>query len=437
MKIADHYFNRGNSKILHKDFAGAITLFDKGIEINPKFAKAYYHRGIAKNFNQNLVGNSFDLNKNFEIQFDEGEIFQKNEFNDNEKLINSADSIADFDRAIEINPWFANAYYSRAMVKSGFQNREVVASDILSVKKGHIDDKKYAQKRMNLQETRHEDFSAGIVDFDKAIEIDPEYAEVYHTRGLAKNHQQNLTNSIPDRNNVKINHPDLNRSNHPTLNPLNNPKDFNGAISDFDKAISLNPQFADAYYCRGLAKNYFQDPAVLNVWNPTEPSQIMEAYEKDSISTEFENYDSGKDFDGIIADFDMAIKINPRHDKAYCSRGLIKIFSQNKEKNDLHRIKVIANTDVEAYLTAKSETRLNTMDYSGAIADFDKAIQINPMFANAYYHRGVAKIYCRDRIGAMLDLSRAIEIDPSYGKIYNHGLFSGIFPVPHDERNMN
>ena len=48
MKIAQQYFNRGNSKIFLQDYAGAIVYFDKGIEINPKFAKAYYQRGLAK-----------------------------------------------------------------------------------------------------------------------------------------------------------------------------------------------------------------------------------------------------------------------------------------------------------------------------------------------------------------------------------------------------
>lgn len=62
-------------------------------------------------------------------------------------------------------------------------------------------------------------------------------------------------------------------------------KDYQGAINDFNQAININPQYAEAYYSRGNAR--------------------LEL----------------KDYQGAINDFNQAIKINPQYGDAYSSRG--------------------------------------------------------------------------------------------------------------------
>ncbi len=49
----------------------------------------------------------------------------------------------------------------------------------------------------------------------------------------------------------------------------------------------------------------------------------------------------------------------------------------------------------------------------GALADFDKAIEMRPNYANAYYGRGVVKKATGDLDGAITDLTKAIQIRPS------------------------
>src|ERR1019366_6173522 len=73
-----------------------------------------------------------------------------------------------------------------------------------------------------------------------------------------------------------------------------NKGDFDGAISDFDQAIALNPRYSEAYYCRGIAK------------------------------------EGKSDLDGAIADYSQAVALNPRYAWAYFNRGSAKL-----EKGDL------------------------------------------------------------------------------------------------------
>jgi tetratricopeptide (TPR) repeat protein len=51
-------------------------------------------------------------------------------------------------------------------------------------------------------------------------------------------------------------------------------------------------------------------------------------------------------------------------------------------------------------------------DLDGAIADFTKAIELNPKFTAAYYDRGSAKANKGDLEGAIADCTKAIELDP-------------------------
>jgi len=55
-----------------------------------------------------------------------------------------------------------------------------------------------------------------------------------------------------------------------------------------------------------------------------------------------------------------------------------------------------------------------------AIADYSKAIELNPRYAIAYHNRGFVyrKIGEYDR--AILDFTKAIEIDPKYASAYYH-----------------
>ena len=55
----------------------------------------------------------------------------------------------------------------------------------------------------------------------------------------------------------------------------------------------------------------------------------------------------------------------------------------------------------------------STGDHKGAIADFDKAIKLNPKDEYAYNNRGIAKESTGDYKGAIADWGKAIELNPS------------------------
>ncbi|NIP31627.1 MAG: tetratricopeptide repeat protein [Candidatus Dadabacteria bacterium] len=62
-------------------------------------------------------------------------------------------------------------------------------------------------------------------------------------------------------------------------------------------------------------------------------------------------------------------------------------------------------------------------DWSGAIENFNKAIELAPNDADAYYNRGNAKGALGNYKGAIEDFNKAIELAPNNADVYsNRGL---------------
>ena len=57
-----------------------------------------------------------------------------------------------------------------------------------------------------------------------------------------------------------------------------------------------------------------------------------------------------------------------------------------------------------------ANTKVKKKDYLGAINDYSKAIELEPDFAEAYFNRGLTRIFLDDMEGGSLDLSKAGEL---------------------------
>jgi tetratricopeptide (TPR) repeat protein len=90
-------------------------------------------------------------------------------------------------------------------------------------------------------------------------------------------------------------------------------------------------------------------------------------------------YAAKRDFDRAVADYDEAIRIDPKFAFPYSNRG------------DARRL----NGDVEQ-----------------ALADLDQAIRLDPNFANAYYNRGLAREAKEDLQRALADFNKYVELAP-------------------------
>ena len=69
---------------------------------------------------------------------------------------------------------------------------------------------------------------------------------------------------------------------------------------------------------------------------------------------------------------------------------------------------------------AGAESKFAKGDYPAAIAEYTRALELDPKFAEAYVSRGEAKSVTGDREGAIADYTKVIELDPKSADAYNN-----------------
>ncbi|WP_310418459.1 trypsin-like peptidase domain-containing protein [Chamaesiphon sp. OTE_8_metabat_110] len=69
---------------------------------------------------------------------------------------------------------------------------------------------------------------------------------------------------------------------------------------------------------------------------------------------------------------------------------------------------------------ASAAQKYRNRDYRGALAEYDRVIQLQPNSSPAYNYRGVLKVKIQDFEGGLADYNRAIQLDANYGEAYSN-----------------
>jgi tetratricopeptide (TPR) repeat protein len=197
------------------------------------------------------------------------------------------------------------------------------------------------------------------------------------------------------------------------------------AISNYTKALEINPRDAEAYYNRGIAydnKGQY-DQAISDYTKALEINpRDAEAYYNRGIV-----YNRKSQYDEAISDFSKALKIDPRHAGAYYNRGIAynKKVQYDQAVSDFNKALEINPRFAEAY-RSRGSTYDDKGQYDDAISDYNKALEIDPRDAEAYYNRGIAYDNKGQYDQAISDYTKALEIDPRDAwTYYNRGVAYG------------
>jgi len=308
IKGAYHYLNESLLKYNVKDYQGALSDLNKSIELNPNFFMFYYNRANVKLKLKDFKGSINDCNKtiesipNFVLAYNIRGL-AKNGIKDFKGAIN------DFDKAIKIDNNFASAYGGRGIVKSSLKDIEGAISDfdkaikidsknhIFFVSRGGIKffsglKKEGCQDFQKAKELGFSDAQILINKFCNSSKTAKEYFESAIIKGRSKDYKGALT----DYNKAIEINPKLVIALNNRGNIKSDLKDYEGAISDFNKALVINPKDIFAYSNRGLAK-----------------AKI-------------------KDYSGAISDFTRAISLDPKDIGSYMGRGITQQMAGNKKE---------------------------------------------------------------------------------------------------------
>lgn len=132
-----------------------------------------------------------------------------------------------------------------------------------------------------------------------------------------------------------------------------------------------------------------------------------------------------KKYQEALQNFDQALAMNPRHERAYRMRGdlLRQLGEDQKAINDYSQA-IKQNPDFSTTYINRGKAYEAVGDYRKAIADYTQAIELYPEDGFGYSHRGAVYTKLGENQKAIADLNKAIEFNPDRPEAY---LYRGNF----------
>ncbi len=122
-----------------------------------------------------------------------------------------------------------------------------------------------------------------------------------------------------------------------------------------------------------------------------------------------------------IEDFNEAIALNPKDDRAYSGRGTMRLVAGNHAAAiaDFDR-SISLNPAMTNHRILRGHAQLVAENFDAAITDFDHVIERNPENSVALNNRGLAYRKKGDLDKAVADYTAAIAASPLYALAYNN-----------------
>ncbi len=291
------------------------------------------------------------------------------------------------------------------------------------------------------------DLDGAIEDFLRALEFNPEAANIWHNLAWARSHKKDWEGAIRDYSrSIRLNPMATTFNNRGTVKKETG--DLDGAIDDYTKALEMDPKYIYAWNNRGIVRNEKGDleGALADHTRAIELDQEFYNVFWNNRGTVRKNMG---DLDGAIADYTRAIELDPNYVHAWTNRGnarkdmgdldrAIADYTQalkldpkvvqawtnrgnaRKAKGDLNGAMADLNRALELdskYSPAwngRGNARGTKGDFDGAISDYNQALELDPKYTSAWTGRGMARLKKKDRDGALADFNRALKIDPDY-----------------------
>lgn len=217
-RTAERFTDRGLVRSRVGDLKGAMSDFDKALELDPKCGDAFSGRGYLKLYTGDTNG-----------------------------------ALADFESAVACNPADTSAYCGRGQAKSDLGHEKEAAADFdYAIKLDPKNAPSYIFRGYHLG--RYGETLRAIADYDQTIKLDPTNALAYCYRASAREAIKDNRGAVADFNEVLKSDPQYAWAYYWRGHARNELGDRKGAISDYNEYIRLKPDDAWGFRGRGWVR---------------------------------------------------------------------------------------------------------------------------------------------------------------------------------------
>lgn len=325
-----------------------LSVFERCVQINPLEPAVHNNLGAALLRDDQIERANRQFNKALRLQ-SQGMVSVFAQINLGYAYLRLGEidkAIESFNQALRINPNEARAYNGRA------------SALVLKREPGH---------------------RRALLDLGRAIDLQPDYAEAFFSRG-------NIYSDLGL---------------------------YQNAINDYTRLIELNPSYGQAYHMRGVAKAGLRLlPDALADLNTAVSFQLQDPalyLHRGMVETELGSYEEA------AADFTAALELRPRYAEAMIKRGIVYYVNLNQPDRaieDFSRALSLQPGAADAHLN-RGLVWINKGDYESAVQDLTQAIRLRADDPRAYFHRGLAYAERREFDRAIRDWRRTVLLAPN------------------------
>jgi tetratricopeptide (TPR) repeat protein len=298
-------------------------------------------------------------------------------------------AIEEFTHALQLVPYFSEAYYRRGLSYFDLGEIHRAVSDFTEAI--NLTQSVEAYYGRALARVSLKNLPGALADAEQAIYHNINYAPAYNLRGTVLRKQ----GCIPD------------------------------AIASFKKAAELYLDQKDTENCRQCLAKVRQLQPKDKPTLVTSPSPTIAPLKSESsyFIQLLDKAEKGNTRDAM-EDLNWVLQADPKDAYAYCCRGVVRCKQGNYRDaiSDFNQALQLNLQDAIVYRN-RGKARFHLGDYTGAIADFNRALQKQPQDALLFVARGNAYREMGNHLGAIEDYTKALEINPDDATAYyNRGI---------------
>jgi len=397
------YINRANAKTKVNDYVGAIEDLNFVINRDSSIVNAYINRAMARRSLQDYNGSLADYNKAVSMKPGQGELYISRgsllfDMKDNEG------AIKDFTRAIEINPKLIEAYSNMAFVKKAGGDLEGAAREYSRAIEIAPENGELYSNRGNIrfQQGRNQE---ALADYGASLKVDPRNFLTYKNRGAVFYSMKDYKSAILDYNDaIKLN-PGLGELWYTRALLKKDAGDTQGAETDYKKAVELDANFGSEANSKSLGlkpvtsvapyEQLNKDAMALDIQGKYQ--EAIDAFRKSvSLNPDYaeawfnmgNTYGKTGKFNDAVMVFNKAIAINKNYAEAYAGLGIAYASLGKIDealKNMASAIKI--NPQYAMVYFNRALIYLNTGKKDLACTDLQKAVQLGYKEAYGIYQK--------------------------------------------------